>query len=174
MSLYLSRTENTKDEWETPQYFFDLLDKEFHFTLDPCATPQSAKCKKFYTKSDNGLLKTWEGETVFVNPPFLHIKEWVEKCYLEGNKLNTIVVLLLPSRTDTRYWHNFVMKAKEIRFCKGRVSFLIEGEEKNRSPFSLSIAVFYRHFCSYPLISSFYYKKSDLEKEKQVGEFLNV
>ena len=59
-----------KDDWETPQQFFDKLNDEFHFTLDACATPKTAKCQKFYTKSENGLTKDWQGEVVFCNPPY--------------------------------------------------------------------------------------------------------
>lgn len=67
-------------EWATPQYLFDELNKEFNFTLDPCATPENAKCKKFYTKEDNGLNKSWENECVFCNPPYgRQIKSWVKK-----------------------------------------------------------------------------------------------
>lgn len=73
------------EEWATPQKLFDELDAEFHFTLDPCATKENAKCKKFYTKEDDGLSKSWERETVFVNPPYGRGKtgEWVKKSFRE-------------------------------------------------------------------------------------------
>ena len=68
------------NEWSTPQDFFDQLNKEFKFTLDPCATPENAKCKKFFTEKDNGLAKSWDGEIVFCNPPYGRaISKWVEK-----------------------------------------------------------------------------------------------
>ena len=74
--LYSSRT----SEWETPQKLFDELNKEFHFTLDPCATKENAKCKKFYTKEDDGLSKDWLNERVFMNPPYgREIGKWVKK-----------------------------------------------------------------------------------------------
>lgn len=67
-------------EWSTPQDLFDKLNEEFHFTLDPCATRENAKCAKFYTKEDNGLSQKWLGESVFMNPPYgREIGKWVKK-----------------------------------------------------------------------------------------------
>lgn len=82
------------DEWATPQELFDELDREFHFTLDPCSTPENAKCVKFFTKEQNGLLQPWGG-SVFVNPPYSSIGKWVQKCYYEAQKPGTVVVLLI-------------------------------------------------------------------------------
>lgn len=113
------------DLWATPQDFYDKLNSEFHFTLDPCATPHNAKCVKFYTKEQDGLRKDWGGNTVFCNPPYgRDIYAWVRKCFMEAQKINTIVVMLIPARTDTRYFHEFIYhKAREIRFIKGRLKF---------------------------------------------------
>ena len=129
------------DEWETPQDFFDELDREFNFTLDPCATPQNAKCKKYYTKTEDGLKQDWQGETVFCNPPYGKvIKNWVKKCYEESRKPNTTVVMLIPARTDTTYFHEYIYKkAKEIRFVRGRLKF---GNSKNSAPFPSMVVVF--------------------------------
>lgn len=129
------------DLWATPQAFFFGLDMEFGFTLDPCALPTNAKCKKFYTPDDDGLSKSWEGEVVFCNPPYGRvIYDWVQKCSEESRKPNTIVVALLPARTDTRYFHEFIYgKAKEIRFVKGRLKF---GNSKNSAPFPSMVVVF--------------------------------
>ena len=142
---YIARTENSKDDWETPPYFFKLLDGLFHFTLDPCASKENFKCVFYYTEEDNGLKYSWEGHTVFVNPPFSNIAPWVKKCYEEGQKYATTVVMIIPSRTDTRYWHDYVMKAKEIWFCKGRVNFLRNGiRPKNGATFPLAVVIFKR------------------------------
>ena len=111
------------DEWSTPQDVFDNLDAEFHFNLDPCCTHENRKCENHYTKEDNGLKHSWGGYSVFCNPPYSNIAEWVEKCYREGTKDNTTVVLLIPSRTDTKYFHNFIYNRAEIRFVKGRLKF---------------------------------------------------
>lgn len=128
-------------EWETPQEFFDELNAEFNFTLDPCATPDNAKCKKYYTIKENGLKQNWEGETVFCNPPYGRaIKDWVKKCYEEAQKPNTTVVMLIPARTDTNYFHDYIYgKAKEIRFIRGRLKF---GNAKNAAPFPSMVVVF--------------------------------
>ena len=128
-------------EWETPQDFFDKLNEEFNFTLDPCATPQNAKCKKFYTIKEDGLKQNWQGETVFCNPPYGRaIKDWVRKCYEESKKPNTIVVMLIPARTDTSYFHDYIYKkARDIRFVRGRLKF---GNSKNSAPFPSMVVVF--------------------------------
>jgi phage N-6-adenine-methyltransferase len=157
-----SRTKWTSDDWETPPYFFKKLDDVFHFTLDACATAENTKCIRFFTKEQDGLKQDWEGETVFVNPPFSHIKKWAKKCYEEGMKSNTVVVMLCPSRTDTRYWHDYIMNADEIWFCKGRVNFLKNGKKpKHGSTFPLAIVVFDREryvFCTPIKIKSFEHK----------------
>lgn len=112
------------DEWETPQDLFDELNEEFNFTLDPCATHENHKCKKYYTKEDDGLSKDWSREVVFVNPPYGRvINKWVEKCYKEYQK-GTTIVMLIPARTDTSYFHDYIYnKATEIRFLRGRLKF---------------------------------------------------
>ncbi|MBH1941664.1 adenine methyltransferase [Mobilitalea sibirica] len=155
------------DEWATPQEFFDELDKEFQFMLDPCATKENHKCNYYYTKEENGLLKDWSGCTVFCNPPYsksekpckpnckkkkcvergYHINEykpgqedWIKKCYEESRKPNTTVVMLLPVRTDTEAFHKYIYgKAKEIRFIKGRLKF---GNSNNSAPFPSMVVVF--------------------------------
>jgi len=127
-------------EWDTPAAFFQRLDLSFSFTLDPCATERNAKCSKFYTIEQNGLEQDWGGETVFVNPPYGRgIGAWVEKAYKESKKHNTTVVMLIPSRTDTKWWHNYVMKAKEVYLLKGRLKF---GDSKNAAPFPSAVVVF--------------------------------
>lgn len=128
-------------EWETPQEFFDRLDREFHFTLDPCATAETAKCEKFYTKETDGLAQNWGGETVFCNPPYGRaIKDWVKKSYDESRKKNTLVVMLIPARTDTKYFHEYIYGKAEIRFVRGRLKF---GGSENSAPFP-SMVVIYR------------------------------
>jgi phage N-6-adenine-methyltransferase len=117
---------SNRSDWETPLRFFDELNDEFHFTLDPCCWPETAKCAKFFTPRENGLVQDWHGERVFCNPPYgKQVIEWVIKCYKEGSKPDTIVVMLLPARTCTRYFHNYIYKiAHEIRFIKGHLKFV--------------------------------------------------
>jgi phage N-6-adenine-methyltransferase len=122
---------NVNNAWCTPQDFFDKLNSEFNFSLDPCATEKSAKCAKFFTAIEDGLTKDWGGYSVFVNPPYgRQIGKWVKKCYEEGQKPNTTVVMLIPSRTDTRYFHDYIYGKAEIRFIKGRLTFWdLDGEK---------------------------------------------
>ena len=129
------------DMWATPQAFFDKLNAEFGFTLDPCALPSNTKCTKYYTPTDNGLLQDWQGEIVFCNPPYGRaIYDWVRKCSEEASKPNTTIVLLTPARTDTRWFHEFIYhKAKEIRFVKGRLKF---GNAQTAAPFPSMGVVF--------------------------------
>lgn len=131
---------SSKDQtWETPIELFNKLDKEFNFTLDPCCMEETAKCKKYYTPTENGLIQNWQNEIVFMNPPYgREISVWLKKAYEESLK-GSIVVCLIPSRTDTKYWHDYCMKASEIRFIKGRLKF---GNSKNSAPFPSAIVVF--------------------------------
>ncbi len=123
MPTHKNRTEKSKDDWETPSYFYNLLDKEFHFTLDPCSSDLNHKTEKYFTEKENGLCQSWRNETVFVNPPFSEKDIWLEKAYNESLKGDTVIVMIVPSTTDTQAWHQFAMRADEIWFCNGRVNF---------------------------------------------------
>ena len=128
------------DLWSTPNDFFDKLNDEFHFTLDPCSTHENAKCYKHFTEEENGLLQDWGNEVVFCNPPYgRHIKDWVKKAYEESQKDNTNVVMLIPARTDTIYFHEYIYHKAEIRFIKGRLKF---GNAKNSAPFPSMVVIF--------------------------------
>ena len=112
------------NEWETPQEFFDKLNEKYKFTLDPCATHENHKCEKYYTIEDDGLSKSWANEIVFINPPYGNIGDWVKKACDEYKDNGAVVVMLIPSRTDTKYWHEYIMKfATTIYFVKGRLKF---------------------------------------------------
>lgn len=126
-------------EWETPQDIFDELDEIFHFTLDVCATPENAKCDKFYTKEQDGLKQKWGGNVCWMNPPYGRgIKEWVRKAFLISLRPDTQVVCLLPSRTDTRWFHDYCVRG-QIWFIRGRLKF---GGAKNSAPFPSMIVIF--------------------------------
>lgn len=126
--------------WATPQDFFDRLNEEFRFTLDPCATPSSAKCRRYYTPEVDGLKQDWGGETVFCNPPYgREIGLWVKKCYDESRKAGTTVVMLVPARTDTAWFHDYVYHhAADIRFVRGRLKF---GGSMQNAPFPSMVVV---------------------------------
>lgn len=133
-----------KMDWTTPKDFYDNLNKEFNFTLDPCCSHQNALCEKHYTKEENGLIQDWQGETVYCNPPYgKEIKDWVKKCFDESKKKNTTIVMLIPARTDTRYFHEYIYhKAKEIRFIKGRLKFGGDEGNKGSAPFPSMVVIF--------------------------------
>ena len=134
---------SNSNEWATPIDFFNKLNEEFEFTLDPCCTHENAKCKKHYTIEDDGLSKDWGGERVFVNPPYgKEISKWVEKSYNESQKENTLVVMLIPARTDTKYFHKFIYHKAEIRFIEGRLHF---NESKGGAPFPSMVVIFDEH-----------------------------
>lgn len=133
-ALYSSQT----DMWETPQDLFDDLDREFHFDLDVCAIPENAKCKKFYTPEQDGLRQPWKG-TCWCNPPYgRDIWKWVRRA-LFASVGGSTVVMLLPARTDTKWFHDYIYKRAEIRFVKGRLKF---GNSKNSAPFPSMIVIF--------------------------------
>lgn len=126
-------------EWETPQDLYDKLDAEFHFTLDPCSTDENAKCRKHYTKADNGLMQDWTGETVYCNPPYgKEMPLWIEKCAKHAQEGGT-AVMLIPARTDTKAFHEWIYGKAKIRFIKGRLKF---GGSKNSAPFPSMVVVF--------------------------------
>ena len=127
-------------DWETPQELYDELNKEFDFTLDACATAETAKAKAWFTVSDNALTLDWTGR-VYMNPPYgREISAWIEKAYREAQTHADVVVCLVPSRTDTRWWHDYCMQG-EIRFIKGRLHFKRAGDT-GPAPFPSAIVVF--------------------------------
>jgi phage N-6-adenine-methyltransferase len=137
---------SNSSEHSTPQGLFDALNKEFRFTLDPCATHENAKCAHYFTKEENGLAQEWHG-TVFMNPPYgREISKWVAKAKQESLK-GTTVVCLLPARTDTRWWHDHIWDNNKhrprnkvkIRLLKGRLKF---GDSQNSAPFPSAIVIF--------------------------------
>lgn len=127
------------DEWATPQSFFDEVNAEFQFDLDVCATDENHKCEKYFTMSDDGLSQNWGGARVWCNPPYSEIDKWVAKAFYETKQDNTLVVMLIPSRTDTKYFHNYIYNRTEIRFVKGRLKF---GDGKNSAPFPSMLVIF--------------------------------
>jgi hypothetical protein len=117
-----------RGDWKTPRALYQALDAEFCFDYDPC--PVRPKI--------DGLESDWR-KVNFVNPPYgREITKWIQKGYEESLK-GKIVVFLLPSRTDTRWWHDYIMKANEIRFIRGRLKF---DDQKNPAPFPSAIVVF--------------------------------
>lgn len=128
-------------DWSTPQDLFDKLNDEFHFTLDPCADDLNHKCDKYFTEHQDGLMKDWSGERVFCNPPYGgSVSKWVKKCFDEvySGKCEC-AVMLLPARTDTRWFHDYIYKRSEVRFVKGRLKF---GGATENAPFPSMVVIF--------------------------------
>lgn len=132
---------SNSNEWTTPDDLYQILDSEFHFTLDAASTDENAKCPRHFTAEDNGLEQNWGGASVFCNPPYgKEIGLWVRKAYEESRKSDTKVVLLIPARTDTRYFHDYILgKASEIRLIRGRVHF---GDGTSPAPFPSMVVVY--------------------------------
>lgn len=129
------------DLWETPQDLFDELNDEFGFDIDVCATKENAKCSRYFTKEQNGLFQDWDG-VVWCNPPYgREIGKWVKKAYETNLRENNYIVMLLPARTDTKWFHDYIYQKNyvEIRFIKGRLKF---GCSKNSAPFPSMVVVF--------------------------------
>lgn len=128
------------DLWETPQDFFRALDSEYHFDTDVCATPQNAKCRNYYTPEMNGLNQNWTG-VCWCNPPYgRKIGDWVRKAS-ESAGAGATVVMLLPARTDTKWFHEYIYGRAEIRFVRGRLKF---GGSPNAAPFPSMVVIFRR------------------------------
>ena len=134
-AMFSSKTEL----WETPQALFDELNREFDFTLDPCATPSNAKCKRFFTIEDDGLSQSWKNERVFCNPPYCRkVGRWVEKA---ASGEADLVVMLLFARTDTAWFHEHIYGRAEVRFLRGRLKF---GTAKYNAPAPSMVVIFRR------------------------------
>lgn len=125
------------DLWYTPHDFYQKLDDEFSFTLDPCATNENHKTDRYFTKETDGLSQSWDGERVFMNPPYGRvIGDWMRK----ASEAKALVVCLVPARTDTRWWHDYVIGGgAEVRFIKGRLKF---GGSKNSAPFPSAVVIY--------------------------------
>lgn len=130
------------DLWATPQSFFDKLNEQHNFTLDVCALESNAKCANFFSPDDDGLKQQWHG-VCWMNPPYgREIGKWVEKAYIEAVRRGSCkVVALLPARTDTKWFHDYIYQkvSVEICFIKGRLKF---GDGKNSAPFPSMVVKF--------------------------------
>ena len=133
-------TSSNCETWATPQAFFDRLNERFHFTLDVAADASNAKCPRYFTEQDNALIQDWGKEVCFCNPPYgKKLSAFVHKARTAAESGAT-VVLLIPARTDTRYYHKDIFPyASEILFCEGRLRF---GSGKDSAPFPSAVVVF--------------------------------
>jgi phage N-6-adenine-methyltransferase len=125
------------DCWETPGELFERLNDEFEFTTDVCAERHNKKCDHYFSPEDDGLSKEWVG-VCWCNPPYSDSASWIKKAF-ESSRKGTIVVCLIPARTDTKCWHEYVMRADEVRLLKGRLKFV---GGKASAPFPSAIVIF--------------------------------
>jgi site-specific DNA-methyltransferase (adenine-specific) len=131
-----------KHDWETPWSVFREYDAEFHFTLDVCATAENAKCARYFTPELDGLAQDWSDDICWMNPPYGDdLPAWMAKAYL-SSLAGATVVCLVPSRTGTHWWHDWVLEKAEVRLRKGRIRFV---GAKDQAGFA-SVAVIYRPF----------------------------
>ena len=147
MAGFKNKFESRRQDWPTPDSLYDPLNEEFHFTFDLAADPSNAKYTAYYCESDDTLNREWVGLVGWLNPPYGaktgKLSDWVKKAYQETKKYSsTTVVMLIPARTNTRWWHDYVMKAAEIRFINGRPKF---GDADHGLPQPLAIVVFRQH-----------------------------
>jgi len=144
MALQKAMVSSKDNTWETPWRFFNELNKEFNFTLDPCAQDETAKCEKYHTAETNGLNKDWSKDVVFMNPPYGgNTGTWIKKALDESRKGATVVCLIV-SASDRSYWHDYIFPyAKEIRFIRGRIKF---GSSKFTAPFASAVIVFDKNY----------------------------
>ncbi|TOY75099.1 adenine methyltransferase [Levilactobacillus brevis] len=135
-----------KNYWETPQDFFNKLNEKYHFTFDLAASPDNTKCENFFSEEDNSLTKSWHElkGNLFLNPPYgRELRKWVKKAYEESlKKHDGYIVILIPARTDTSYWHDFIFGKAQIKFLRGRLKFELNGETKDAAPFPSALVIY--------------------------------
>ena len=138
MTAYIPKSETV--EWGTPQELFDKLNDEFSFTLDAAASDLNHKCADYFTIDDDALTKDWNG-VVWLNPPYGRVlNKWIKKAYEEYQR-GSIVVCLVPARTDTAWWHDYAMRG-EIRFIRGRVKYVRSDGFSDSAPFGSALVIF--------------------------------
>lgn len=133
-----------RHDWETPPALFAELNEQFGpFDLDVAASPKNALTQDFFTVETDALTRPWHG-TAYCNPPYGRvIGKWVAKAKHEAIAGHAAVVMLLPARTDTAWWHEHVIAGgAEVQFVRGRIYFRIDGQPVGPAPFPSAIVVF--------------------------------
>ena len=171
MALQKAMVSSKSNEWVTPQDFFDELNDEFGFTLDPCSTDHNRKCEKHYTVEDDGLSKDWSKDIVFMNPPYGgNTGNWIKKAFDESKKGSTVVCLIVSS-TDRSYWHDYIFPyAAQIRFVRGRLKF---NGVSSTAPFASAVVIFTENVL-YKNKICYYQKSVSIAKrngERQITKF---
>jgi phage N-6-adenine-methyltransferase len=143
MANFQGKFNSTRQDWPTPDKLFDVLDRRYGFNFDLAADKSNTKCVNYFTKEDDALLQIWKG-VCWLNPPYggsgtNKLKAWVMKAFKAGQIDGCSVTMLIPARTNTNWWHDYCMRAKEILFIRGRPKF---GDAKHGLPQPLAIVYF--------------------------------
>lgn len=160
MVKFNTKFESNKQDWETPDELFKRLDNEFNFEIDLASSEHNKKIDRYYSIEDDAFSHDWIG-SCWLNPPYTtekyKLKDWVKRCYEQSFKNDVTIVALIPARTNTKWWHQYVMKAKEIRLLEGRVKFV--GAEHGL-PQPLAVIIFQKNELKYPLVCSYKVKNA--------------
>lgn len=134
---------SNKQDWETPQQLFNELHNKYHFDLDAAASHDNAKLPNYYTADDDALSQEWQGN-VFCNPPYgRQLGKWLAKAWSEYQRdPERVIVFLIPARTDTSYWHDYIFGRAQVEFLRGRLHFEVDGQKVGRAPFPSAIVVY--------------------------------
>lgn len=146
MGKFEGKFSSAKQDWETPLDLFNKLNEEFQFEWDLAAGRDNTKCSQFYDKEQDSLTQPWSGRC-WLNPPYGGVKHnslqnWIIKAYNESQKEGCLVCMLIPARTNTKWWHKYCMQAKEIKFICGRPKF---GDATHGLPQPLALVIFEQH-----------------------------
>ena len=137
---------SNKQNWETPQGLFDKLNSEFNFDLDAAASDENHKCENYFTEEQNALEQDWSKyKSIFINPPYDSKlqTEFLKKAYETNKTYGNNIVLLIPARTDTARWHDYIFNKADIRFLRGRIKFEVDGvPHKDPAPFPSAIIIY--------------------------------
>ena len=157
MGNFNNKFESAKQEWETPDEIFDILNDEFSFTFDLAADSNNAKVINYFTKEQDAITQEWIEDVNWLNPPYggtskNSLKNWVKKSYEQTQKYDNTIVLLIPARTNTNWWHQYCMLADKIYFVKGRIKFV---GAKYGLPQPLAIIVFRKRSQGFLLVDTF-------------------
>jgi phage N-6-adenine-methyltransferase len=139
----ISTTTSKSTIWATPDALALALNQEFDFTIDVAAHVGNAKVDRFFDKDSDALAQSWAGERVFCNPPYgRDLGRWVEKAMHESQEHGALVVMVLPARTSTIWFHRYCLPHAEVRFLKGRLSFTLGGSGRSEAPFASMVVIF--------------------------------
>jgi len=145
MAINSALFSSNKEDWETPQAMFDQLDAKYHFGFDLAASDSNHKCDRYFTEQDDALSQDWATikGPLFLNPPYgRNLRQWIEKACKTASETNLTIVLLIPARTDTSYWHDFIFGKASIEFLRGRLKFEQNGVPGNSAPFPSAIVIY--------------------------------